>query len=241
MRQPTSYLLSVLIGLCTAGGLGAAAMADEAPKVSRWEKTIAGFEQQDAKSPPPAHGIVFVGSSSIRMWDLNKWFPDQPAINRGFGGSEFSDAIQFAERIVVKYQPRVVVVYSGDNDLAKGKSVKTVAADFRRFASLLRERLPRTHVVVIAIKPSLKRWNLADKIRKANTAIAKECERHERLTFMDVFQPMLNTQGEPRPELFIRDGLHLNEQGYREWTRQLQGILSKLPADAAGTKTSQQP
>src|SRR5690242_4123501 len=107
--------------------------AEEKPDFSRWEKDIAAFEKSDRDRPPPKNAVLFVGSSSIRLWDLAKSFPDVPTINRGFGGSQLADSVHFAPRIVLPYEPRVVVLYAGDNDLAAGKTPEQVHADFRAF------------------------------------------------------------------------------------------------------------
>jgi len=106
------------------------AIAQNKDGAARWEEHIRKFEKADEKNPPPPGGVLFVGSSSIRMWDLDKWFPKKRATNRGFGGSQISDVNFFAERIVLKYGPRVIVFYAGDNDVARGKSAERVFQDF---------------------------------------------------------------------------------------------------------------
>ena len=75
------------------------------------------FEAADKQTPPPKDAVLFVGSSSIRLWDLKKSFPDLVAINRGFGGSQMSDAARHARRLINVYKPRLIVLYEGDNDL----------------------------------------------------------------------------------------------------------------------------
>ncbi|MBI1311246.1 hypothetical protein GC176_08055 [bacterium] len=184
---------------------------------ARWEATIQKFEQQDETNPPPKNHILFVGSSSIRRWKLDKSFPDLQPINRGFGGSEIADSIDFADRLILKHQPRVVVLYAGDNDLAKGKSPERVTADFEEFVATIHKALPETKIVFIAVKPSLARWKLIEKIREANAAVKAICEQNDRLEFVDVDAPMLGDDGTPRPELFLKDGLHMTEAGYEIW------------------------
>lgn len=193
---------------------------------ARWEKAISAFEKQDEKSPPPQGAILFVGSSSIRLWDLKESFPHHTTINRGFGGSEIADSVHFADRLILKHRPSTVVFYAGDNDIAKGKSPEQVAKDFASFVKVLHEELPQTKIVYIAIKPSIKRWNLSDTMQKANQLIQAQCKKSDQLVFVDVFPPMLGEDGKPRPELFIKDGLHLNKQGYQVWTKL---ILPHLP------------
>ena len=185
---------------------------------SRWEAAIQAFEQQDAEQTPPKNGIVFVGSSSIRKWDLKKSFPDLNAINRGFGGSEMSDSVEFADRIVLKHEPRVVVVYAGDNDIAHDKTPQRVRDDFRQLVELIHAKLPKTKIVFIAVKPSIKRWALIDQVRETNRLITGLTALDERLQFVDVDKPMIGSNGLPRKELFVADGLHLSDEGYAIWT-----------------------
>jgi lysophospholipase L1-like esterase len=194
------------------------ARGDDKPDFARWEKAITAFEQQDKEKPPPKHAILFVGSSSIRMWNVAKSFPDLDVINRGFGGSHLADSVHFAPRIILKHQPRVVVVYAGDNDIAAGKTPEKVAADFRDLVRVVQETFPKTRIVYISIKPSILRWKLFDKICQTNALIQAECQKDERLQYVDVVKPMLDEAGKPRPELFVEDGLHLNNKGYELWT-----------------------
>jgi lysophospholipase L1-like esterase len=186
-------------------------------KESRWESAIQAFEKQDAEQAPPKNGIVFVGSSSIRKWDLKKWFPDRNALNRGFGGSEVSDSLEFADRIILKYEPRVVVVYAGDNDIGHDKTPQRVFDDVKQLVELIHSKLPKTKIVYIAIKPSIKRWALIGQVREANRLITELASKDERLEFVDVDKPMIGEDEMPRKELFVEDGLHLSEEGYAIW------------------------
>jgi lysophospholipase L1-like esterase len=204
--------------------------ADSQPN-NKWEKDIAAFEAQDAKSPPPKNGVVFVGSSSIRLWDLKESFPDIRAINRGFGGSELADSVHFARRIVIAYQPRVVVLYAGDNDVANGKTPERILADFQKFVEIVQHELPKTKIVYISIKPSIKRWGLIDKIRAANRLIDQyiKSQKSDKLEFVDVEQLLLGADGKPRADLLQEDGLHLNKEGYKVWAKLLRTEIQKMP------------
>ncbi|HUR60561.1 MAG TPA: SGNH/GDSL hydrolase family protein [Opitutaceae bacterium] len=185
----------------------------------KWTAAIDKFTQQDATQPPPRNGVVFVGSSSIVKWtSLEKDFPGVKVINRGFGGSELGDSVFYADRIVTPYAPRAVVVYAGDNDLSAGKTPEQVFADFKAFVAKVHAKLPDTRIVYIAIKPSPSRWKIKDKGEKANALIAAECAKNPKLRFVDVWKPMLDAKGEPRPELFVADMLHMNPAGYAIWT-----------------------
>ena len=206
-------------------GFAAAGAAEPEAKPNRWEKTIQRFEQRDARQFPPKNAVLFLGSSSIVGWDLKQWFPDVAAINRGFGGSEIADSVRFAERIVIPYEPRVIVFYAGDNDVAHGKTPEQVLADFRRFTGKVHAALPKTRIVFVAIKPSIRRWHLVDKMRKANAMIREVCEADERLAFVDIDPPMIGADGKPKKELFRDDGLHLNAAGYRLWSEMVRPHL----------------
>jgi len=185
----------------------------------KWAKAIDAFTEADRTNPPPRDAVVFVGSSSIVRWaSLQKDFPGVKAINRGFGGSELTDSVFYADRIVIPYQPRIVVVYAGENDLQNGRQPESVFADFKAFVGKVHAALPKTRIVYIAIKPSPSRVKIKDNVVRANDLIAAECARDPRLAFADVYSPMLTITGEMRPELFVKDMLHLNEAGYALWT-----------------------
>lgn len=211
------YILAVLTILCTSAAFGA--------EEGRWEKTIQAFEQKDAENPPPKGEIVFVGSSSIRMWKTDQDFPGLTVINRGFGGSQTADSVEFAHRIVLPYEPRIVVLYAGDNDIAAGKAPEEVFEDTKAFFQLVHEALPKTRIAYVAIKPSILRWNLVDKMRAANLLIREYTETDNRLEFVDIDKPMLGEDGKPREELFIQDGLHLSRAGYDLWNSVIRPYL----------------
>ncbi len=190
----------------------------ERQRIAKWEPQIKKFEEEDAVMPPPQGAVLFVGSSSIKLWKQAESFPSVPTINRGFGGSQLADSVHYAQRVVTKHKPRVVVLYAGDNDLGSGKSPEQVAADFAAFITKIRSDLPQTRIVYIGIKPSLQRWKLIEKVRDANRRIREIAAKHERVVFVDVEKPMLNSEGTPRPELFVKDGLHMTPAGYEVWT-----------------------
>jgi len=231
LKQPrTCACRLVLPGLIvlTAGVFLPRTRAEDKPDFARWEKEIAAFERRDREQPPPKNALLFVGSSSIRLWDLSKSFPGVAAINRGFGGSQLADAVHFAPRIVLKYEPRMVVLYAGDNDIAAGKTPEQVHADFQAFVRTVHKELPKIRIAYISIKPSLRRWHLIDSIRQANALIEAECKKDKRLLYLDVVAPMLGGDGKPRPELFAKDGLHLNEKGYALWAALLKPHLKAV-------------
>jgi len=147
------------------------------------------------------------------------------AINRGFGGSQITDSVRYMSRILVPYQPKAVVFYAGDNDIVSGKSPETVLADYGRFVSGVHKALPATSIIFVAIKPSIARWKLAEKMRKANGLIRDFAKKDARLSYVDIDTPMIGEDGKPRPELFAPDGLHLNDAGYELWTKLVKKAL----------------
>lgn len=203
-------LLACSLCLCLVSG----ALADD-----RWEGAIRQFETQDRTNAPPKGAVLFVGSSTIVGWNLPKSFPNLVTINRGFGGSEIADSLRYADRIIVPYSPRAIVLYAGDNDLAAGKSPETVARDFRQFVERVRAKLPDVPILFLAIKPSIARWGLNDKIRDANGRIEAFCKSQKGLTFVAVEPSMLGPDGKPNAALFQADGLHLNERGYELYSK----------------------
>jgi lysophospholipase L1-like esterase len=193
---------------------------------SKWEKDIAAFEARDSTQPPAKGCIVFVGSSSIRRWtNLAEAFPGLPVVNRGFGGSQLADSVCFADRIVIPYQPRQVVIYAGGNDLNAGKDPEVVYGDFVALVKHLRKRLPKTRIAYISSAPSPSRWKQVEKIKHLNARIAAYSRRHG-IAFINVFPKMLGPDGLPRPDIYVADGLHLNAAGYAIWTEAVRPHLN---------------
>ncbi len=193
---------------------------------AQWENDMKAFEAADAKQMPTKGVFLFIGSSSIRMWtDLASDFPDRKVINRGFGGSQIVDSTHFADRIVIPYQPKMVLMYAGDNDLNDGKSPEQVLADYTAFVEKVRAKLPTVRIAFIAIKPSPSRANLMPKAAEANDLIKRYSTKKRNLTFIDIYTPMLGPDGQPRKELFLADMLHMNRGGYDVWKKAVKPYL----------------
>ena len=196
------------------------ALADEAASpFAKWEKEIAAFEQHDRENPPPKHAIVFVGSSSIRKWTtVGEDFPHHRVINRGFGGSEMKDSVYFADRIVLPYEPRLIVVYAGGNDINAHKTAEQVFEAFKAFVARVRAKQQDVPIAYISIAGNPKRWAQIEEVKKANALIEAFTNEQPHLKFIDVFHAMLGADGLPRPEIFSSDQLHMNPEGYKLWT-----------------------
>jgi lysophospholipase L1-like esterase len=197
---------------------------------TRWDENMAAFAEQDRAKPPKQGGVLFVGSSTIVGWDLDKSFPELQALNRGFGGSQYSDAVYYADRAILPYKPSTVVLYSGDNDIAAGKSPARVAADFEALLRKLLFHLPEARVLVLSIKPSLARWEVWDKMRAANAKLEAYALNAPGVEYVDIASVLLGPDGTPRPEFFKDDGLHLNERGYEAISDLLRPLLLRKRA-----------
>lgn len=228
-----SRIKVVLLSLaCCAMAFCAEKETDSEKKASRWEEDIQQFEAWDRKNSYPKDGVLFVGSSSIRMWQTRESFEDLPVMNRGFGGSQISDSIYFFERIVQPYRPTVVVLYAGDNDIAGGKTFEQVFEDYKKFVGLVHRSMPKTPVIFVGIKPSGSRWSLWPAMKKANEMVESFCKKDRRLMYFDSATPLIGADGRPMDNLFLKDRLHLNAEGYKVWTKLLRPIIEDaLKAD----------
>ena len=192
----------------------------------RYEKEVAAFEALDRTNPSPKGQIVFVGSSTIVDWDPVRYFPDLRIINRGLWGSSLIDSVRLVNRIVLPYEPRLIVAYAGDNDIDAGQTSEDVAVQVERFIKSVHAKLPQARIVFIGIKPSPQRWLTIDRARATNEMIRAICSRDDRVAFLDVDGVMLGWDEKPRRELFAEDGLHLSPQGYQLWTTLLRPFLN---------------
>jgi lysophospholipase L1-like esterase len=155
-----------------------------------------------------------------------------PVLNRGFGGSRINQVAHYADRVVLKYRPRAVVVFAGTNDIAgpKPKTAQEVLEGYRAFVRAVHAALPATAIYYISITPTPSRWKLWPIVREANRLICAETERDPHLHYIDITVAILGPDGKPRRELFRIDRLHPNARGYREWTAI---IKPRLVADLA--------
>lgn len=185
----------------------------------KWAASFAAFSAADKADMPAAGGVLFVGSSSIRLWEhIDQQFKDAPVvINRGFGGSRLEDCARNLGRLVTPYQPRLVVVYAGDNDLAEGRSPEQVLRSLTSFVEGVRADLPGTRIAYVSIKPSVARASLLGEIRTTNALLKQYVESIGNAEYIDIFTAMLDADGKPRAELFREDRLHMNADGYAIW------------------------
>ena len=197
------------------------------PNPLRLQKMVKRFYWQDAKNSYPEKSLLFVGSSSIYRWKTARAFPDRPVINRGIPGVEISDINSFYNALVGKYHATTVVFYCGDNDVASGKSADHILTDFKTFTNRLMAQTTQPTLFFLAIKPSPRRWQLWTKMAATNRKIQEYCRESKRCTFIDSATVLLNDKSQPDKNLFSADGLHLNDEGYKIWGKQLKILLSK--------------
>ncbi|MGE0099481.1 MAG: SGNH/GDSL hydrolase family protein [Hydrogenophaga sp.] len=222
------YLPLVAAGLLVTGVLAQTFAQDDPPPEAalaavdaRWHASLEAFAAADRRQAPQPGGVLFLGSSSIRLWsDLETSFADQPVvINRGFGGSQLLDCVQLVNRLVLPYKPRMVVLYAGENDIAEGATPQQVLERFIAFVQAVRAELPDSRIAFVSIKPSPLRAGLMPSVRETNDLIRIYSQTEPQLDFIDVYSLMLDASGQPRAELFTDDRLHLNAEGYALWQR----------------------
>ena len=214
MRKLIVFVVLVL------GGLNLSAQTDYAQEV---QQIIERSSEKSFENP-----VIFIGSSSIRMWQtLQQDFPDFPVLNHGFGGSEYSDILKWQEELIGEFEPSMIVVYAGDNDLANNEEPEAIAEEADLFVDGLRRLAGQAPVIILSAKPSLARWELRDKYIDLNDRLKSVADTYANAVYVDVWSPMLNAKGEPKKSLFIEDGLHMNEKGYEIWRNALKPFLIK--------------
>lgn len=195
-------------------------------RASLWEKEIDALTEIDRRQTPPKGAILFIGSSSIRLWkSLRQDFPRLSVINRGFGGSRIEDVNHFFDRIAAPYDVKTIVLYAGENDVNDGLPPERVRDDFVAFRLLVRKSFPKAKLAFISLKPSPSRWKLEAAFRKTNELIKSEISKDKRAVFVDMWPAMLGADGQPRRQLFVADMLHMNEKGYQIWREKLAPLL----------------
>ncbi len=207
------------------------AQTKEDPNPDRFEEEISRFQQWDQKNSFPEEAVLFVGSSSIRMWNTAEAFPDYPVVNRGFGGSHISDVQHFYEQVIAKYNPAVIVFYAGDNDVADDKPVSQVVKDYKELVDRVMDDFPDAKFAYIPIKPSASRWEYWDRMQEVNQQVKAYGEEHDQLFYVDLATPLLAKNGEPDDSYYVGDQLHLSDAGYDVWdeimSQELERIISE--------------
>ena len=229
--HPLFHQLAALLALMffISSPLQAQNKVPDKASLDRWEPAIMAFEAANKTASSATNGIVFYGSSSIRLWKtLTNDFEGLPVINRGFGGSQIADCTRYFSRAVAPLRPRVIVFYAGDNDISEGKTPGKVFEDFQRFVHKVHWSLPETKIIFLSIKPSPARWHHEKSMLEANKLVEAFCRQNEKLHYVDIHFPMLDEKKNPKEELFAGDRLHLSPKGYELWTSLLKPHLRNL-------------
>jgi lysophospholipase L1-like esterase len=198
-------------------------------QIDRFENEVKEYEAADKLQMPAKGGVLFVGSSSIRLWTtVVQDFAPLPVISRGIGGSTTPEVIHYADRIVYKYEPSVIVYYCGENDMAQEAPAQVAFQNFKKFIGETEKRLPNTGIVVISAKPSASRWHLWKNFQQFNTMVEQFAKSRPNMRYVDVTKELLGSNGEPDPSLFVEDKLHLNASGYAKWTAVLKPVVMEV-------------
>ena len=183
---------------------------------ARWEGEIAAMEAADKIKPPPQGGVLFIGSSTIRMWkSLATDFPQHAVINRGFGGSEIADSTFFAPRLIFPFHPQVIFLRAGGNDIHNGRSPEQVFADYRAFVAVVHAKLPQAQIIYLGLCPTIARLKEVPQGDQLNALIKAHTATNPLLKFVDCADLTVGADGQPRAELFLPDKLHFNQAGYQ--------------------------
>ena len=191
-------------------------------KAQSFLNEVNAFSKHDSLNAPSKNAILLIGSSSFTYWkDVATYFPGRVFINRAFGGSSLTHQIEYVEKIVYPYQPKQVLIYCGENDIAASQMViaDSVFNRFVRLHQLIRKKYPAVRISFVSIKPSPVRAEFLSTVIISNKLIADFCRRNKKTDFIDIFSSMQNTEGKPIEELFIADRLHMNAKGYAIWSK----------------------
>jgi lysophospholipase L1-like esterase len=221
MKKLLNYLISLLLVFASSNTFS---------QQPEFYNEIRQFKKQDSINHPPTNAILFIGSSSFTKWkDVHSYFPNHTIINRGFGGSSLPHLIYYFNDVILPYQPKQIIIYCGENDLASSDTVQPVLVlqRFKQLFEMIRSRFNKVNVVFISIKPSPSRAALMHKMEESNKLIKKFLKKKERTAYVNVYHQMLLLDGTPNPSLFIEDNLHINAKGYAIWKKALQPHLLK--------------
>ncbi|PIB26945.1 GDSL-type esterase/lipase family protein [Maribacter sp. 4G9] len=220
MHQTKITTLLALLFLSTTFWLS----AQEKPAFAEEVKALT--QKNDSLWDQNRETIVFTGSSSIRKWDnLQAAFPEHQVLNAGFGGSQASDLLYYLDTLVLRYNPSKVFIYEGDNDISAKKRPREIIGTTKTIIAKLKAQNPDVKIVLISAKPSISRWNLRGKYRRLNRKFKRLSKKDEALLFVDVWNPMLNGK-EVKKDIFVSDGLHMNQEGYDIWFNAMQNLVN---------------
>jgi hypothetical protein len=225
MKKVGSFILVLLIFGCSQKFT----KYEDAAK--GWESEIQRLEALDKIEKDPNDAVLFIGSSSIRLWNnvANDMAP-YPAIRRGYGGAKFSDLIFYTNRLVYPHEFRALVVFVA-NDISntpEDKSPQEIVNLFKEVVKTVRKKHPKKPIFLVEITPTNSRWDVWNETQRANDLLKKYCESTYDLYFIETAEGFLGTDGKPRAELFREDQLHLKQVGYDIWAEQIKERLKQV-------------
>jgi lysophospholipase L1-like esterase len=184
----------------------------------RFKKEIDTINKKNISREGSKDLIVFTGSSSVRRWEnVQEYFPGKNIINTGFGGSQMSDLIWFADQVIFRYKPIQLFIYEGDNDISAGEKPDHIIREADSLIKIIHKRLPNTEIVIISAKPSPIRWKLKEEYQKLNAMFSKLDSEYDYVRYLDLWTPLIGPSGRPVSEYYIKDSLHINSAGYDKW------------------------
>ena len=202
--------------------------SSSAKVMALYQKVLAGAQ----KAPPSPGGIICLGSSHMQLWKSVK---DDlaPLIvhNYGIGGSRMNQAADhFVENLAIPFKPRAVILYEGSNDINAGAKPEEVLANFRRLYGKLHAALPQARLYVLSVVPSPgKRFLKIAELRETNKLLAKECATQPWMKFIDITEPLIGADGQPKEELFKPGDIHMLPAGYAVWKSVIAPVI--VPAE----------
>lgn len=228
LRKIDLLFIFILLFLILPGAGIAQDLLPGDPDPQRFSAEIEAFKAWDAKNSSPEEAILFIGSSSFRMWKTAEALPSYPVVNRGFGGSHITDLAAYYENVVSPYDPSIILIYIGDNDIAAGVDGDLFLERYQEFTARIRQDFPEVLIGFVSIKPSSSRWDHRPEMDRVNNVIREAAEEDPQHFFVDLGRLLLKEDGTPDDSLFLSDLLHLNEKGYALWTEELTRLLSEL-------------
>ena len=194
--------------------------------IHRFDEAIAAFKKEDAAKGIRKGEILFIGSSSIRFWlTLEEDMDGLAVLNRGFGGSTLPEVVHYADQIIFPYEPQIIVLYCGENDISEGRTPQEAFDSFKELTNQISAKLPNSQLFYLCMKPSVSRWEMWSKMAESNRLFADYISEQPNMEYVDISLPMLNEEGMPRKEIFVEDMLHMNEKGYEAWTKIVKPLL----------------
>jgi len=202
------------------------------PDPQRFENAIKNFEDEDYINFPPENAIVLTGSSSIARWNRQAAAALAPltVIPRGFGGSIMHDVLHYIDRVAINYKPRAILIYAGDNDTGSANPVakEMILDHLQQTIDRIHEKLPETRIYVLAVKPSVLRWNVWDVAQEVSAGYRAIADADPLVYYVDVATPFLNPDGTVMTDIFVDDNLHLNDKGNEIWGRAIKAALMPI-------------